>query len=600
MDTRGARCWLWCLLLVLGLPTPLLAQESVRAPITVDSVRFRSFGVREGISQATARALLQDRRGFIWVGTQDGLNRFDGYEFRSYYRDAADPLSLSDHHVTALALHTDGRIWVGTMAGGVNLFDPEAESAERFLPGAASGLLGQQIMDLALDARGRLWVATAGGGVQQFDAQARRFLPPLTLPSTEPAPLVRTLEAAADGGLLIGSNRGLFRKDAQGALSAIPVVLEGSDSALDVWALAQGAAEQLHVGLGNRGLLTLAADGSVLRHDRHQQTRREGLPDDQIRALLYTRSGELWVGTMNGVAVRTVDKDEFQSWRYDGADQATLAGNRNVALLEDRDGLLWFGSWTGGIAVHNPATRVLRNARHMSDVAHSLPRNPVRAIAPDTDGRFWLGVLEGGGLVRFDRERGVVERHLHDPADPRSLPNNNVQSVLRRSDGHLWVGTANGVARMDADGRFTRFRHDPADPRSLASNSVVHMFEDRRGALWISSDDAGVSMQCAGCADFVRFTSRAEDPQSIGGNNLMCIAQGPDDLIWLGTSGGGLTLLDPDTGKARRFRAQPGVAGALSHDSVTGITPAANGGWWVSTQGGGVNRLSGDPQGDSV
>jgi signal transduction histidine kinase/ligand-binding sensor domain-containing protein len=478
------------------------------------------------------------------------------------------------------------------MAGGVNLFDPEAAAAERYLPGAVSGLVGQQVMDLALDTRGQLWTACAGGGLQRFDARARRFEAPLSL--AEPAPLVRAIKATADGGLLVGTSAGLFRVSPEGI--ARQIALNGAtETPPDIWALALGADDEIHLGLSNRGLLTIAADGRVLRHDRAIAGRLDSLPDDQVRALLYTRAGELWVGTMNGVAVRARDAQAYQHWRYDGADQATLAGNRTAALLEDRDGLLWFGSWTGGIAVHNPATRVLRNARHMSDVASSLPRNPVRSLSRDPDGSFWLGVLEGGGLVHFDRDRGVFERFVHDPTDPRSLPSNNVQSVLRRADGRLWVGTNVGVARQDPDGRFTRFQHDPNDPGSLASNSTVHLFEDSLARLWVATDDAGVSMRCAQCTDFVHYTMDPANPESIGSNNLLSIAQGPQAHIWLGTFGGGLTLLNPQTGKARRFLAQAGVAGALSHNSVTGISPAAQGGWWVATQGGGVNRLTGDP-----
>lgn len=598
------RLWLlWWLL--LAVPLRIAAQSSLPAtaplpadvrdaalhtPASLNSVRFRSFGIRQGLSQSTARALVQDGHGYIWIGTQDGLNRFDGYEFRAFHRGRDDANSLSDNHITALELASDGRIWVGTIAGGVNLFDPALEATERFLPGAASGLRGQQIVDLATDTSGQLWVATTGGGLHLFDPGKRQFqwleLPQLT-------GTLRALHALRDGRLLVGSNRGLFVLDRQRHLQSIEP--QGLQLPLNVWGMTEDSRGQVHVGLADAGLLSLDAQWQVLRHARHDPADPQSLPDDQVRALLVARSGELWIGTMNGVAVQRPGQDDFLVWRYDGADQATIAGNRVVALLEDRDGLLWFGSWTGGISVHNPSTRVLRNARHMSAVPTSLPQNPVRAVWRDDDGRFWLGVLEGGGLVHFDRELGVVARYTHDHKDPGSLPNDAVSSIVRRRDGSLWVGTGGGLARLREDGSFESFANIPGDHTSVSGTGIVDLHEDPAGRLWIATDDGGLSMRCLQCSDFVRYQFDPADPQSIGANSLYSLADGPAGRLWIGTSGGGLGLLDPDTGKVMRIRADLSRPNALNHDSITAITPARDGGYWIGTQGGGVNRLTGDP-----
>lgn len=576
---------------VAPAPTPTAARIAP-VPASLDSVRFRSYGIRQGLSQSTARALVQDQRGFLWIGTQDGLNRFDGYEFRSFYRQGDDPHSLGDNHITTLELAPDGRIWVGTMAGGINRFDPATEAVERFTSGADTGMQGLQVVDLAIDRAGTLWVANAGAGLQYMDAGGR-FRP---LPAAHDVPagaLLRALLPLADGRLLVGTNEGLYTLDPQDP--QVQRITLPDLPQPNTWALAQSLDGAIHVGLADAGLLELDPELRFRRHWRSRSGDDRALPDDQIRALLATRHGELWVGTMNGLAVRRPGTEDFLVWRFDGADQATIAGNRIVALLESRAGLLWFGSWTGGVSVHNPATRVLRNARHMSAVRTSLPQNPIRAIWRDPDGSFWLGVLEGGGLVHFDRGQGVLQRFVHDPARPDSLPNDNVSSVLRRSDGSLWVGTARGAARMGADGRFERFVHRPGDPQSIGGTGIVDLHEDPDGRLWIATDDGGVSMQCAGCLGFQRYRFDPADAESIGSNNIYSIADGPGGRVWIGTSGGGLGLLDPVTGKVRRWRAQPGVAGTLNHDSITAITAARDGGWWLGTQGGGVNRLTGDP-----
>lgn len=586
-------CWLAGATLAAPATAPEDQPVTLPAPATLDSVRFRSYGIRNGLSQSTARALLQDQRGFIWIGTQDGLNRFDGYEFRTFYRIDADPRSIADNHITALELAPDGRIWVGTMAGGVNRFDSASETAERFPTGGDSGLRGLQVVDLAIDGGSRLWVASAGSGLQYLDAGAARFEQAPAALEVPAGTQLRALLPLDDGRLLVGAHNGLYQIDA--ARTRLHPVRFDSLPPLNVWTLAQAPDGTIYVGLADNGLLALDRALGLAQHYTARGGAARSLPDDQVRSLLATRAGELWVGTMNGVAVLRPASKDFLAWRFDGADQATIAGNRIVSMIEGRAGLLWFGSWTGGISVHNPATRVLRNARHLSAEGSTLPQNPVRAIWRDSDGSFWLGVLEGGGLVHFDRDRGVLRRHVHDAARADSLPNDNVSSVLRRSDGSLWVGTAGGAARMTGDYTFERFVHRPDDPRSIGGTGIIDLHEDPAGRLWIATDDGGVSMQCAGCSGFQRWRFNADDPDTIGSNNIYTISDGPGGRLWIGTSGGGLGLLDPASGKVRRLRARPGEAGWLNHDSITAIRPAQSGGWWLGTQGGGVNRMTGDP-----
>jgi len=579
----------WLALVCIALAAQQLAAES--AP-TVDSVRFRNFGIASGLSQITARAIVQDQQGFIWIGTQDGLNRFDGYDFRTYYRDRRNPGALSDSHISALELAENGALWVATVAGGINLLDPATELIENFRHDAAraDSLSADGVLSLMMARDGHLWVSTNAGGVQKLAAGSKVFVD--MRPSTGELGVVRDLLEGASGEIWLGGSKGLWRyqpadntwqhwAQAQGVLS-------------DIQALALTPQGEVWIGSTRDGLMRVDAFGRPTASYRMDPTIDGSLPDDQIRTLLVTRAGQLWVGTMNGLAIYEAQSGRFLAWRYDAGDPGSPAGNRIASLFEDRDGLIWIGTWTGGFSIHNPATQVVRLIRAHGRDRTSLPASPVRALYMDTDGSLWMGLLEGGGLVHYDLERGVLRRWTQDPADASSLGSNVVQSITRTRDGKLWVGTQGaGISRMRADGNgFDHFRAIQDDENSLPDNGIQVLFVDRDGQLWVGMDTGGLARWRGEGQGFERFRNDPADSNSLGSNSVYSIAETRDGTLWIGTFGSGLAKFDPDTRQFQHFRHQPGDLDSISHNSVSMIVEASDGTLWVGTQGGGVNQVT--------
>lgn len=563
----------------------LLLAPAIGA-VTVDAVRFRNYGLSTGLSQVTARAIAEDSRGFLWLGTQDGLNRFDGYEFVAFHRDRGDPTSMSDSHVTALSLGPDGAIWIGTMAGGLNRLDPSTRqfSGFRHRPGDSSSLASDNVIALRHLDDGALLVTTGAGAVQRLMPGGVAF-ERIAPPEDHRFGAIRAITISGEAVWFAGSG-GLWRW--------LPLSRQwrrigaGVGALGDVQAMSADGNGGIFVGSTREGLLQISNGGKVLRHFRAGG--ENGLPDNQVRALLLTRSGQLWVGTMNGVAMYRPETESFLTWRHDASDVGSPAGNRIATLYESRDGLILVGTWTGGLSIHNPATQVVRLIRAHGRDNTSLPANPVRTLLKNDDGTLWMGVLEGGGLVHYDLQRGLLARYVHDPAKSDGLPGNVVQAIARTPDGRLWIGTQGaGLARMDGD-RFDTFRHDPADPASLPDNVIQCLYVDRQGILWIGTETGGLARWRGEGQGFARFQHDPKRPDSLPTNSIYYITETREGEFYLGTFGAGLARMNRDQGTFEHWRERPGDLSSISHNSVTMISQARDGTLWLGTQGGGLNR----------
>lgn len=584
MTDRVQRIWLMVIMLLL------MAAKGHAADATIDSVRFRNFGISSGLSQTTVRALLQDEQGFLWIGTQDGLNRFDGYDFKVYAHDRRDASSLGDNHITAMTQGDGGVIWIGTVSGGLNRLDPRDEqiTVYRHRLDQAGSLAADGVVALLRSRDGRLLVATAAGGLQTLLPTETEFAE--FGPAATQIGVIRSMVQMADGSIWLGGNQGLWRYQAEhDRWTPVAADIHGLG---DIQALSSGADGSIWAGTTRSGLWQLSADGQVQTEYHSDATRSDALPDDQVRALLHTRSGQLWVGTMNGLALHQQTTDRFLNWRYDASDAGSPAGNRIASLYEDRDGLIWIGTWTGGFSIHNPATQVVRLIRNHGRDQTSLPASPVRALWMDHDGSLWMGILEGGGLIHYDIERGVLQRWVHDPLDPASLAGDVVQSIARTPDGRLWVGTQGaGISRMRADGQgFDHFKRGD-QPGDLRDNVIQVLYIDHQGDLWVGCETGGLAHWRGDERGFEVFQQDASDPNSLQANSIYSMAETQDGSFWIGTFGAGLARFDRDSGHFQHFRVEPGNLDSISHNSVTVVLESHDGTMWVGTQGGGINRV---------
>jgi signal transduction histidine kinase/ligand-binding sensor domain-containing protein len=556
-------------------------------------VRFRNYSTGDGLSQATALAMAQDGAGFLWIGTQDGLNRFDGYGFKVYKHVRSQTGTLSDNAITALAADKDGSLWIGTQAGGLDHYDPVLDRFEHYAsdPMRSDSIASENITALMLDRRGWLWVANTGGRLQWLDRVTHHFL---DAPLGDQSMLanVRVLRQARDGSVLIGSRDGLWQCDIN-AGNLHELRFDPAQS-LDVRALAVGPSGDIWVATTGSGIYRFSESGKAVARYHAGAGDAHALPGDEIRGLQFDRRWRLWVATKaNGLLRIDPDSGRIEQYRHDPTNPRSLSADRQETVLIDRDGLVWTGSWNNGISVHDPRTEAFVSLRSVPGDAHTLPGNPVVGALANPDGTLWLGFPSGGGMARFDPQHGIVERFVADENKADALPVALIEQIARGHDGSLWISTAGGglVRLPPGSSKFVRYRHDPNDPTSLASDDLLYAMEDSKGTLWVGSVDAGLDELCEGCKGFRHHHHESANPDSIGFGPVACVLEDRNGALWIALRPGGLDRYDRGSGRFEHFRPDQRDPQSLSNDTITTFLQDSGGDIWVGTQGGGINHL---------
>ena len=557
--------------------------------------RFQRLGPEDGLSQVSINAIVQDSRGFMWFGTQDGLNRYDGASFRVYKPDLDNPNSLSYQFITALAADPAGGVWVGTNSGGLNYFDPQTGGFVHYLPDKndPGSLRSSGVTALAVDRAGRLWV---GGdqGLDRFDPQTRRFthldLGDMLWPSP---PAVKVLYLDQQGSLWVGAQGGLAQIKPDGSLHVFrsnPAEAGGLPGEA-VQAITQDRLGVLWVGT-DQGLARLEAGGNFTRFDIGS-----GLSDVDITALWEDRLGVLWVATRSS-GLNWLDRGaaRFQALRTDPGDSQSLGSDALLTLYEDRSGILWIGSATNGLSLLSRLAERFAQYRVDSSSPDGRPgqvdRSLVWSIYEDQAGALWLGA-NGGGLSRLERASGEWAHYMHTPVDPDSLAGNTILAIAGAPGGDLWLALhgVDGLERFNPKtGKTTHLRHDPSDPASIADDCPLSLLVDSHGALWVGLDDAGLDRLDPASGKFTHFPVSPDGSDGIAGPHVWALDEAPDGTIWVGTAYG-LSAYEPATGQFTHYRRNEAANSGLSSNLVLGLYDDGQGSLWIGTAGGGLNRL---------
>ncbi|MCP4662964.1 MAG: hypothetical protein GY856_46835, partial [bacterium] len=572
------------------LAVSLLAPAPAALAAPAPALRFERIPADNGLEVSSITAILQDRDGFLWVGTQGGLHRYDGYRFEVFKRRRDDPDSLPQDWINALLEDRAGDLWIGTRGGGLVRRSRHRGTFELFRhdPQDPTSLSADHVMTLLEDEAGFLWVGTAHNGLNRCAPQngsCRRFRHDPDDPQSLTSDRISTVVTDRQSRLWVGTQDGLNLLDpATGAVRrfrhdpADPTSLSDDQ----VWTILQDSQGELWIGT-QLGLDRLAASGDAFVH-----LDPDADPAGEVRALVEDRDSRLWAGTHQGLYLRR-DNGTFVATRNDPADPTSLSGDRVRVLYQDRGGILWIGTHGGGLCKWNPRSLAFGHVRHDPSDTHSLSSNTVFAFTEDREGQLWVGTM-GGGLNRLDRDGGW-EHLRHDPSDPTSLASDDVVSLLVDREGRLWAGTMGGLHRYDfTTRRFRRFHHDPSDPQSLAGDWGQVLFEDRDGTLWIGTFGRGLDRFEPATETFIHARHDPSDPGSLGDDRITAFAEDAGGL-WIGTQGGGLNRLDHETGRFVRLAHDPDRPDSLSDNAVISLRVDAGGTLWIGTQGGGLNRL---------
>ncbi|HXG38408.1 MAG TPA: two-component regulator propeller domain-containing protein [Bacteroidota bacterium] len=556
------------------------------------SLMFHRLSTEQGLSQSTVYSMLQDRQGFIWFGTRDGLNRFDGMQFIVYRHQPGVATTLSHPNVRAIVEDSSGLLWLGTDGGGLNVLDPSTGQFRLYRQNGANpfSLSDDQVLSLCFDRAGKLWIGTRHGGLNRFDPSTGHFVQVRYDSSDETASTrssIWSLAVDQHGTIWVGADHGLFQLRENGSVAA---VLWG----VRITTIHAGAGGVLWVGSTARGLFKVDPVTNSYETVRPRNPAARTMASGSIEALSEDDEGKLWIGTLSdGVLVWDPVLDRSVIAQSEQQTPNSLGDNAIRTMYKDRAGVMWIGTNAGGVSSFSKYREKFRCYPVASEQRRVFAFPVTLSFAEDRHGRIWVGT-ERGGLFIFDPSSLTFTTIPYDQNDPTKLNSKAIITLLRDREGAIWVGTdGGGLERWSAEGKkIARFRHVPSNPNSLSNNSVLTLYEDRAGGLWVGTY-RGLNYRPQGKHEFIRFHHDPHNPLSLSDERILAILEDRHGAIWIGTHGGGLNRLDPVTGTVRRFLPHDTVATSISSDRVNSIVEDREGNLWLGTYHG-LNKF--DPR----
>jgi signal transduction histidine kinase/ligand-binding sensor domain-containing protein len=573
------------------------------------TLSFEQLSVADGLAHSTVNCILQDSYGFMWFATDDGLNRYDGYEVTTYHHNPDDPHSLSHDRVWTLFEDANGVLWVGTYGGGLNRFDRDTERFTRYDADDFQNVTDEpeefRNVVWAIDEHpaGVLWIATYGGGLVRLDQASGTF----TSLAPDPGDLalgghewIRALLVDSSGMLWMGTDSvGLdrlnpdtgeiitYRHDPENPHSL------GHDR---ITAIVQDRSGALWIGTDGGGLDRLDPQTGRFAHYRHAPQDPHSLSSDNIWSLMTDPAGRLWIGTFaDGLDVFDPITDGFAHLHLDPADPMSLSSNRIRWIHRGPSGILWVGTQGGGVSKSDLASGRFTAYRGDPDDPERGGGYAVLALLADETGTMWIGTA-GNGLDALDRTSDTWQHYRPDPADPRSLGNSTVRALHVSPSGAMWIGTDDGFYRFDREtGRFTRVPHVPPDPGDVKQERIYTIAEDRMGTLWLGTHGRGLSEYDPATGAFTYHLQRegvsASGARTTLSNNwVLDVLEGQSGMLWVGTREG-LNVYDRETSRWRAYQHDPDDPTSLAHNWVASLYQDRDGMLWVGTLGGGLDQF---------
>jgi signal transduction histidine kinase/ligand-binding sensor domain-containing protein/DNA-binding response OmpR family regulator len=590
------------------------------------AIRFKHISYKDGLFQSPLVSVLQDKSGYVWLGSWNGLSRYDGVEFRNFRQSDATDKNISHNRINKLYEDRDGKLWVGT-GGGLNLYNKQKETFLHIGMSTAKGG-GNFIAALAEDNLGVLWVSTFKG--LKFVNKAKNTLEsvPLWKKSGEEdlyQGVSFSLFQDNQNTIWVGIKHGLkqFNPKTKKVIPLPEILLKNKElSASKVVAINQDALGNVWFGTEESGLFRYNAKKNECIRFVHQANDQNSLPSNWINDILI-KNQEVWVATRDGLAIFNADRNTFSNHNHDSAEPRSISDDSVWSLMKDKAGNIWIGTYAGGINIYYPGNGNFSNIGERIGNNVGLNKPLANAIVEDKEGGLWIGTF-GGGLNYINRDKGIAKYYSVVDVKNRKL-SNEVKAIVNDRPGNLWIGTLDGLCTFNTANQAIKYFDLEILNNKTGAKLINTLVPDQTG-LWVGTNGGGLRFvsyngqelksfmntpnQINGLGDnyinallndgdklwiatqngLNRYNKtdgtfdlfKRKNQVGLGNNNVLCLFKDSRQRLWIGTDGGGLNCLDTKTNKIYTIKSTEG----LVDEVINSIVEDNSGNLWISTSNG--------------
>jgi ligand-binding sensor domain-containing protein len=578
------------LIFILLFPDAGAQQDNI-------TIKFDNISIKDGLSQSSPNCIFQDSRGILWIGTEDGLNKYDGYSFEVYKPEQDDQFSISNPRILSICEDAESNLWIGTNGGGLNKYDRKSDRFIHYLPGKndTAFLSGSIVYALMYLGSNWLWIGT-DKGLSVLDLKNYRFVNIRKDPVLEPLTQSAVLSFAHDtSNVWIGTDKCLYRYEPDKKTRTSYLKEELNNQSLpgnQVTCLLVGRNKDLWVGTEN-GLGQMKAGTDIFRRFGNFSG-GNATSNDFVKSLLEDKSGNIWIATYGGgLQIYLAQTGRFMHLTYDHNNPYSLSNNEVLSLFMDFSGIIWVGS--NGLDKYNPKKDKFVLYDYVPYASEKLVFRNIHPVYEDKENILWIG-SKTDGLHILDRANKKYSRMLHEPGNQNSLSSNKLRAIKEYPEGTFWIGTDDGglnkvtLNENRKPVKFKNYRSIAGNPNSLTSDKIYAIFPDKMGKLWIGTDK-GLTIMDIATESFKQYIPDPADPHSISNLTVYCIYGDRSDNIWLATDYG-MNKFDPSTGGFIHYVHNEEDSSTIIHNEILSFMQDVKGNLWIGTYGKGLDEFN--------
>ena len=547
------------------------------------NINFKSITIDDGLSQSLAEYIYQDSLGYIWIGTNDGLNRYNGNEFKVYKNIKNNDNSISNNMISSLVEDSDKNLWIGT-DGGLNKMNLLTGDITRYLVSDEDKTYSNTVVDeLLIDSKGRLWVCTING-LNLYDSENDKFIKVASEYLENKG--LQDIDEDNQGNIWVSTREGLYRYNPDDGTVKEFLSDENDKNTINennIFSIYYSE-KKLWIGTKTGGLNIMDLEDYSIKVYTHDPNNPNSIPSNFIRDILRDRDGTIWLATDQGLARFNEKNETFYTYK-NNTDKDSICDDNIINLYQDRSGVMWVGTFNGISKFSiNKDFKVYRN--DPTD-PNSLSNSSVCGIYEDDEGMVWVGTFNSG-INKINKENDIVTRYYNDVNNDNSLSSNRIKDITGIGN-EIWIATDNGLNKYDkSTDKFTVYKKSD-DKNSIVNDEIRVLYIDKDGVLWIGTR--------GGICTFDRkskFTSYNDilEQNGIYEKTVSSIYQDNEGIMWFGLGNdGGLVKYNKETGEVKNYLANDEEVNSLSFNNIRSIAEDSKGNIWIGTQDG-LNKFN--------